>query len=104
MDAAECDAWAKEKAEYSRSAEVVWALFALPLALVLVPVVVTAMIIDAATLCSTPLRCKSHELPNDVFDRVMPKEGDGHEYIAGFLQCMNGRGYSEPPRYSTLTP
>jgi hypothetical protein len=101
IDAEECDAWAKAKSEYSRSAEAAWVLFAIPLAAVLLPTVIALEIIDVVTLRSTPLRDRRLKSAKDGFDLVMPKEPGWGQYFAEYRQCMSGRGYLESPRYST---
>lgn len=97
-DAEECDSLAKASSRYDRGTEALAWLLVPPLAIVVIPTVLVGELLDVVTFRLFNLH-RALEIGMDALNKPM-REGNASwsQYFGAYRQCMNERGYAEPPR------
>jgi len=97
-DAEECDSLAQTSSGYDRGAEALAWLLVPPLAIVIIPTVLVVELLDVVTFRVFNLH-GALKIGMDALNKpVYEGNASWSQYFSAYRQCMNTRGYAEPPR------
>ena len=96
-DAEACDSLAKTSSRYDRGAEALAWLLVPPLAIVIIPTVLVVELLDVVTFRVFNLHGVLEIGMNALNKPAREGSASWSLYFSAYRQCMNERGYAEPP-------